>query len=101
MAYDIEQKSFDLQISVIKSAKNQSLLQRNAGQLSDTDAKSAESTNKKKREKHWLKTLRGSIEAIEASEKNYWPERSFDDLKLANQKSYDKELALLNEAVKL
>jgi non-homologous end joining protein Ku len=25
---DIEQKSFDLQISVIKSAKNQSLLQR-------------------------------------------------------------------------
>jgi hypothetical protein len=50
---DIEQKSFDLQISVIKSAKNQSLLKGNAGQLSDTDAKSAESTNKK-REKHWL-----------------------------------------------
>jgi hypothetical protein len=46
---DIEQKSFDLQISVIKSAKINRYSKGNAGQLSDTDAKSAESTNKKRK----------------------------------------------------
>jgi BRCT domain type II-containing protein len=71
-------KIFDLQISVIKSAKIQSLLQGNAGQLSDTDAKSAESANKK-REKHWLmlKHSEDLLKQLEASEKNYWHRTQF------------------------
>jgi hypothetical protein len=60
---DIEQKSFDLQISVIKSAKINRYFKENAGQLSDTDAKSAES----KRKKHWLMLKKHSEDLLKQS----------------------------------
>lgn len=99
---DVEQKSFDLQISVIKSAKNPvATAKGNAGKPSDADAKSAEDAAKK-REKELADAKKHSedlLKQLEASKKELLAtERSFDDLKLANQKNgYDKELALLNQ----
>jgi hypothetical protein len=99
---DVEQKSFDLQISVIKSAKNPVATSKgNAGQPSDADKKGSDDAAKK-REKQLADAKKHSEDLkkqLEVSEKDLLAtERSFDDLKLANQKDgYDKELALLNE----
>jgi non-homologous end joining protein Ku len=69
---DIEQKSFDLQISVIKSAK----INRYFKEMQDNyqiQMQSLLNQQIKKREKALAdaKTLRGSIETIRTSEKNY------------------------------
>lgn len=69
--------------------------------MSDDEKKAAESAAKK-REKELADAKKHSedlLKQLEASEKELLAtERSFDDLKLANQKDgYNKELALLNE----
>lgn len=98
---DVEQKSFDLQITTIKNAKNPNAKKQSPDGLSDDDKKSGE-TAAKKREKELADAKRHSddlLKQLEASKKELLAtERSFEDLKLANQKEgYDKELALLNE----
>lgn len=98
---DVEQKSFDLQINTIKNAKNPNAKKQTPDGLSDDDKKSGESAAKK-REKELADAKKHSedlLKQLEASKKELLAtERSFDDLKLANQKDgYNKELALLNE----
>jgi uncharacterized small protein (DUF1192 family) len=98
---DVEQKSFDLQITTIKNAKNPNAKKQTPDGLSDEDKKSGESAAKK-REKELADAKKHSedlLKQLEASKKELLAtERSFDDLKLANQKDgYAKELALLNE----
>lgn len=98
---DEEQKSFDLQISVIKNSKNPNAKKSKDDGATEADTKTEE-TAAKKREKELADAKKHSddlLKQLEASKKEFLAtERTYDDLKLANQKDgYDKELALLNQ----
>ena len=98
---DVEQKAYNVEISVIKKAKNPDAKKPDSDGLSDEDKKAADAAAKK-RQKDLDDSKKHSddlLKQLEASKKELLAtERSFDDLQLANQKDgYQKELALLNE----
>lgn len=97
---DIEQKSFDLQISVIKAAKNPNAKKQAPDGIPEDEQKAADAAAKK-REKA-VEDAKNHSEALKKELENSQKEllatqRAGQDAEFASQKeSYDKEAALLN-----
>lgn len=97
---DIEQKSFDLQISVIKAAKNPNAKKQAPDGIPEDEQKTADAAAKK-REKA-VEDAKNHSEALKKELENSQKEllatqRAGQDAEFASQKeSYDKEAALLN-----
>jgi hypothetical protein len=97
---DTEQKSFNLQISVIKNSKNPNAKKSKDDGATEADIKASEAAAKK-RDKDFEDAKKHSedlLKELEKSQKELMTsQRSSQDGILANQKeNYDKELKLLN-----
>lgn len=98
---DIEQKSFDLQISVIKNAKNPNAKKQAPDGPSDEEKKASDDAAKKReKELSDAKKHHDDLQKqLEASNKELLAaQRAGQDAEFATQKEgYEKELGLLNE----